>query len=160
MQRGILGVPVRHSQNLNPGLKNQKVLHGTFPIEGGGRSQVTLKSFRKSPVSFQHAIKRVVMGIVRSKHAKRRHGRSADKTRQRGLPGHLNGSSEKGFAMRARGRSRHIKQLGLRGDRISSKASSEAFGFCGYQRFSTVYRPFMPISNCTARGGVLCTSLG
>ena len=142
---GILGVPVRHSRNPNPGLKNQKVLPGTFPVEGGGRTQSTLKSFRKSPGNIQHAIKRVVRGVTRSKHARRRHGKSTDKIRPTGLPEHLHGSPEKGFAMRARGRSRHIKQLGLRGDRISSKASSEAFGFCGYQRLCTICRPFMPI---------------
>ena len=87
VQRGILGVPVRHSRNPDPGLKNQKVLHGTFPVEGGGRTQSTLKSFRKSPGNIQHAIKRVVRGVVRSKHARRRHGRSADKIRHKGLSG-------------------------------------------------------------------------
>ena len=145
MQRGILGVSVRHSQKTNPRLKNQKVLPGTFLIEGGGRSQRLQNSFRRSPRGFHHAHKRVIRGVVRSTAGNPRHCRSTDKTRQRGLSGHLNGSSEKGFAMRARGRSRHIKQLGLRGDRISSKASSEAFGFCGYQRLCTICRPFMPI---------------
>ena len=66
--------------------------------------------------------------------------------RVKGLSGHLHGSPEKGFAMRARGRTLDIKQLGLPGDRISSKASHEAFGFRGYQRICTVCRLFMPIS--------------
>ena len=154
MQRGILGVPVRHSRNPNPGLKNQKVLPGTFPIEGGGRSQVTLKSFRKSPGNIQHAIKRVVRGVVRSKHARRRHGRSTDKTRQRGHSGHLNGSSEKGFSMRARGRTRHTNLSWLSteknrkiphvgGDKVVQrlrkfKSLARGFRFCG---ICTVHSP-------------------
>ena len=55
------------AETSNPGLKNQKVLPGTFPIEGGGRTQVVLKSFRKSPGNIQHAIKRVLRGVTRSK---------------------------------------------------------------------------------------------
>ena len=125
---GILGVPVRHNRNPDPGIKNQKVLHGTFPVEGGGRTQRVQNSFRRSPGSLHHAHKRVVRGVVRSKHARRRHGRSADKMRQlrlrarlrrdkggevNGLPSiarlmrATEGSSEKGFTMRARGRTRH-----------------------------------------------------
>ena len=98
-QSGIAETPVRV-------LKNQKVLHGTFPVEGGERTQTVQNSFRRSPGNIQHTHKRVISGVVRSKHARRRHGRSADKTRQRGFLGHLNGSSEKGFTMRARGRTR------------------------------------------------------
>ena len=45
---------------------------------------------------------------MRSKHARRRHGRSADKIRSTGLSGHLHGSPEKGFAMRARGRTQVV----------------------------------------------------
>ena len=105
VQKGITGVPVRHSRNPDPGLKNQKVLPGTFPIEGGGRTQVTLKSFRRSPRGFQHAHKRVLRGVTRSTGRKAKTCRSTDKMRQRGLSGHLNGSSERGFPMRARGRS-------------------------------------------------------
>ena len=67
VQRGIPGVPVKRSQNPDPGLKNQKVLPGTFPIEGGGRTQSILKSFRKSPGNIQHANKRVIRGAGRSK---------------------------------------------------------------------------------------------
>ena len=117
----------------------QKVLLGTFPVEDGGRCQNTLKSFRKSPGCFQYAHKCVVRGVIRSKHARRRHGRSADKIRhirlrtrlrrdkggrasQRlalhspldaddGLPSiarrATEGSSEKGFTMTVRGRTRH-----------------------------------------------------
>ena len=66
VQRGILGVPGRHSRTSNPGLKNQKVLPGTFPIEGGGRTQIVLKSFRRSPRGFHHAHKRVLRGVTRS----------------------------------------------------------------------------------------------
>ena len=65
----------------------QKVLLGTFPVEGGGRTQSTLKSFRRSPGCFQYAHKRVVRGVTRSKHARRRHGRSTDKIRHKGLFG-------------------------------------------------------------------------
>ena len=72
VQRGIPGVPVKRSQNPDPGLKNQKVLPGTFPIEGGGRTQVVLKSFRKRPRHLQYADKRVLRGVARSKVRKAR----------------------------------------------------------------------------------------
>ena len=55
----------------------------------------------------RYAHKRVIRGVVRSKVRNPKHCRSTGKSRQRGLSGHLNGSSEMGFAMRARGRTRY-----------------------------------------------------
>ena len=85
----------------------QKILHGTFPIEGGGRTQSTLKSFRRSPGRYSARPQTHYKGALYARNTQDRDMGRLIKFATKGFQGHLNGSSEKGFAMRARGRSRN-----------------------------------------------------